>query len=63
MSGINLKLLVVVEDKSKFDPKALNAFFSDKLEKYKIPRVIEAVDALSKPLTEKQTGWLTGRRS
>ena len=43
-----LKLLVVVEDKSKFDPVALNAFLSDKLEKYKIPRVIEAVDALIK---------------
>ena len=43
-----LKLLVVVEDKSKFDPVALGAFLSDKLEKYKIPRVIEAVDALIK---------------
>ena len=41
-----LKLLVVVEDKSKFDPVALNAFLSDKQEKYKIPRVIEAVDSL-----------------
>ena len=43
-----IKLLVVVADKSKFDPKALNAFLSDKLEKYKIPRTIEAVDALMK---------------
>ena len=43
-----IKLLVVVADKSKFDPKALNAFLSDKLEKYKIPRTIEAVDALKK---------------
>ena len=43
-----LKLLVVVEDKDKFDPVALNAFLSAKLEKYKIPRVIEAVDALIK---------------
>lgn len=43
-----LKLLVVVEDKSKFAPVTLNAFLSDKLEKYKIPRVIEAVDALIK---------------
>lgn len=43
-----IKLLVVVEDKSKFDPVALNAFLSDRLEKYKIPRVIEAVDALIK---------------
>ena len=43
-----LKLLVVVEDKGKFDPVALNAFLSDRLEKYKIPRVIEAVDALIK---------------
>ena len=43
-----IKLLVVVADKGKFDPKALNAFLSDKLEKYKIPRTIEAVDALMK---------------
>ena len=43
-----LKLLVVVEDKSKFNPVALNAFLSDKLEKYKIPRVIEVVDTLIK---------------
>ena len=48
-----LKLLVVVEDKSKFDPVALNAFLSDKLEKYKIPRVIEAVDALIKTFNGK----------
>lgn len=43
-----LKLLVVVEDKSKFDPVALNAFLSEKLEKYKIPRTIEVVDSLIK---------------
>ena len=43
-----LKLLVVVEDKSKFDPVALNAFLSDKLEKYKIPRTIEVADSLIK---------------
>lgn len=43
-----IKLLVVVADKSKFETKALNAFLSDKLEKYKIPRTIEAVDALVK---------------
>lgn len=43
-----LKLLVVVEDKSKFDPMALNAFLSEKLEKYKIPRTIEVVDSLIK---------------
>jgi long-chain acyl-CoA synthetase len=48
-----LKLLVVVEDKSKFDPVTLNAFLSDKLEKYKIPRVIEAVDALIKTFNGK----------
>ena len=48
-----LKLLVVVENKSKFDPVALNAFLSDKLEKYKIPRVIEAVDALIKTFNGK----------
>ena len=48
-----LKLLVVVEDKSKFDPVALNAFLSNKLEKYKIPRVIEAVDALIKTFNGK----------
>ena len=48
-----IKLLVVVEDKSKFDPVALNAFLSDKLEKYKIPRVIETVDALIKTFNGK----------
>ena len=48
-----LKLLVVVEDQSKFDPVALNAFLSDKLEKYKIPRNIEAVDALIKTFNGK----------
>ena len=48
-----LKLLVVVEYKSKFDPVALNAFLSDKLEKYKIPRVIEAVDSLIKTFNGK----------
>ena len=48
-----LKLLVVVEDKSKFDPVALNAFLSDKLEKYKIPRVIDVVDALIKTFNGK----------
>ena len=48
-----LKLLVVVENKNKFDPVALNAFLSDKLEKYKIPRVIEAVDALIKTFNGK----------
>ena len=48
-----LKLLVVVEDKSKFDSVALNTFLSDKLEKYKIPRVIETVDALIKTFNGK----------
>ena len=48
-----IKLLVVVADKSKFDPKALNAFLSDKLEKYKIPRTIEAVPALMKTFNGK----------
>jgi acyl-CoA synthetase (AMP-forming)/AMP-acid ligase II len=48
-----IKLLVVVEDKSKFDPVALNAFLSDRLEKYKIPRVIEVVDALIKTFNGK----------
>lgn len=48
-----LKLLVVVEDKNKFDPVTLNAFLSDKLEKYKIPRVIEVVDALIKTFNGK----------
>ena len=48
-----IKLLVVVEDKSKFDPVALNAFLSDRQEKYKIPRVIEVVDALIKTFNGK----------
>ncbi|WP_231495069.1 AMP-binding protein [Prevotella sp. P6B1] len=48
-----LKLLVVVEDKNKFNPVALNAFLSDKLEKYKIPRVIDVVDALIKTFNGK----------
>lgn len=48
-----IKLLVVVADKNRFDPKELNAFLSDKLEKYKIPRVIEAVDALIKTFNGK----------
>ena len=48
-----IKLLVVVEDKSKFDPVALNAFLSDRLEKYKIPRIIEVVDALIKTFNGK----------
>ncbi len=48
-----LKLLVVVEDRSKFDPVALNAFLSDKLEKYKIPRVIDVVNALIKTFNGK----------
>ena len=48
-----IKLLVVVEDKSKFDPVALNAFLSDRLEKYKIPRTIEAVDTLIKTFNGK----------
>lgn len=48
-----LKLLVVVEDEDKFDPVALNAFLSEKLEKYKIPRVIEVVDALIKTFNGK----------
>lgn len=48
-----IKLLVVLEDKSKFDPVALNAFLSDRLEKYKIPRVIEAVDTLIKTFNGK----------
>ena len=48
-----IKLLVVVENKSKFDPVALNAFLSDRLEKYKIPRVIEAVDTLIKTFNGK----------
>ena len=48
-----IKLLVVVEDKSKFDPVALNAFLSDRLEKYKIPRTIEVVDTLIKTFNGK----------
>ena len=48
-----IKLLVVVADKNRFDPKELNAVLSDKLEKYKIPRVIEAVDALIKTFNGK----------
>lgn len=48
-----LKLLVIVEDKSKFDPMALNTFLSDRLEKYKIPWAIEVVDALIKTFNGK----------
>ena len=43
-----LKLLVVVEDKNKFDPVALGDYLSNKLEKYKIPRAIEVVDTIIK---------------
>lgn len=48
-----IKLLVVTENKNKFNPMVLNAFLSDKLEKYKIPRTIEAVDALIKTFNGK----------
>lgn len=48
-----LKLLVVVEDKGKFDHVALGAFLSERLEKYKIPRTIEVVDALIKTFNGK----------
>ena len=48
-----IKLLVVVADKSGFEAKALSAFLSDKLEKYKIPRTIEVVDALKKTFNGK----------
>ena len=48
-----IKLLVIVEDKDKFDPAQLNAYLSERLEKYKIPRVIEAVDELKKTFNGK----------
>ena len=48
-----IKLLVVTENKNKFNPMVLNAFLSGKLEKYKIPRTIEAVDALIKTFNGK----------
>ncbi len=41
---VYIKLLVIVEDKDKFDPAQLNDYLSERLEKYKIPRTIEAVD-------------------
>ena len=48
-----IKLLVTVDDKDKFDPAPLNAYLSDRLEKYKIPRTIEAVDELKKTFNGK----------
>ena len=48
-----IKLLVIVEDKDKFDPAQLNYYLSERLEKYKIPRVIEAVDDLIKTFNGK----------
>jgi acyl-coenzyme A synthetase/AMP-(fatty) acid ligase len=48
-----IKLLVIVEDKDKFDPTQLNAYLSERLEKYKIPRTIEAVDELKKTFNGK----------
>lgn len=48
-----IKLLVIVEDKEKFDPAQLNDYLSERLEKYKIPRTIEAVDELKKTFNGK----------
>ena len=48
-----IKLLVIVEDKEKFDPAQLNTYLSERLEKYKIPRTIEAVDELKKTFNGK----------
>lgn len=48
-----IKLLVIVEDKDKFDPTQLNDYLSERLEKYKIPRTIEAVDELKKTFNGK----------
>lgn len=49
----HIKLLVTVEDKDHFDPSLLNAYLSERLEKYKIPRTIEAVDELKKTFNGK----------
>ncbi len=48
-----LKLLVVVKDKDKFDPKPLTKYMSDKLEAYKIPRKIELTDEVKKTFNGK----------
>ena len=48
-----VKLLVIVEDKDKFDSAQLNDYLSEKLEKYKLPRTIEAVDELIKTFNGK----------
>ena len=48
-----IKLLVIVEDKDRFDPSPLNAYLSERLEKYKIPRTIKAVDELKKTFNGK----------
>ncbi|MBQ6154118.1 MAG: hypothetical protein IJJ15_10250 [Ruminococcus sp.] len=48
-----IKLVVTVDEKDKFDPTQLNSYLSDKLEKYKIPRTIEAVDELKKTFNGK----------
>lgn len=48
-----VKLLVIVDDKDKFDPSQLNAYLSERLEMYKIPRTIEAVDELKKTFNGK----------
>ncbi len=48
-----IKLLVTVKDKDHFDPSLLNAYLSERLEMYKIPRTIEAVDELKKTFNGK----------
>ncbi len=48
-----IKLLVVVDDAAGFDPKPLNAFLTQRLEAYKIPRRIETVDSICRTFNGK----------
>ena len=46
--GKALKLLVVIAEGAEFDPKAMRAFLSTKLESYKVPSQYEQVDHIER---------------
>ena len=48
-----LKLLVVPAGEKQFDPRHLNAFLAERLEAYKVPRVIEVTDSIHKTFNGK----------
>lgn len=53
INGKTLKLLVVIKEGSSFEPATIASMIGEKLEAYKVPRIIETIDAIPRTFNGK----------